>query len=338
MGMTIILSSRALRNWTMSVALAAGTLSCPTISLAQSSKQADSGEIELAKAHHEQGLSFFDQGQFDLALTEFKNAYALIPNYRLLLNIALTQEQLGNLRSAYKSLEQFLSEGSEKLSEEEAANVMNQLKELRGRLGSVQITLESDAKEVSLDGDALDPKTLNQPLLVNPGRHQLVILSRDGRNQSRGFSVEEGETKTIDLLGESAATSPSSPKMVEVGSKSSEPTDTGVVSGQPTFPWWAWTATGALGAGAAVTGIMALNTRQQEKDLEMSGGSSDERIELRQRTENTALASDILLGLSILSAGASVYFTIEWSDKSAQFKRTAQIQPTTNGILVRGTF
>jgi hypothetical protein len=76
------------------------------------------------------------------------------------------------------------------------------------------------------------------------------------------------------------------------------------------FPWKAWTLTGLLAGGAAVTGVTAyLNKRELDGQLAMFPSDPDEVDYYQRRTRGFALATDgLLIGTAIMAA-VSLYLT-----------------------------
>ncbi|MEN9579781.1 MAG: hypothetical protein RJA70_2790 [Pseudomonadota bacterium] len=64
---------------------------------------------ELARRHFESGAAYFEQAEYDEALTAFQKAYDLSGRHLILRNISLAQERLGNLVAAVAALDEFLT-------------------------------------------------------------------------------------------------------------------------------------------------------------------------------------------------------------------------------------
>src|SRR5688572_21286235 len=57
-----------------------------------------------ARERFNQGLALFEDGDYGLALIEFERAYAVVPDYRVLYNIAQVNIQLGRYAKARHAL------------------------------------------------------------------------------------------------------------------------------------------------------------------------------------------------------------------------------------------
>lgn len=63
---------------------------------------------ERARVHFTSGRAYFDSGEYERALQEFQQAYALSHREELHYNLFLCQERLGNVSEAIRELEAFL--------------------------------------------------------------------------------------------------------------------------------------------------------------------------------------------------------------------------------------
>ena len=76
------------------------------------------------------------------------------------------------------------------------------------------------------------------------------------------------------------------------------------------MPWTAYGITAALGAGTIVTGVLALGAHNDERDTEHRLTTPQELQAAQHKVDHLALASDIFLAATAISAGVSVYLTL----------------------------
>src|SRR5688500_11544745 len=74
------------------------------------------GDSKEAQEHFQRARTLYDEGDFNLALIEFKRAYDISPNYRVLYNIGQVNIQLFNYAAARKALGQYLEDGGQEIS------------------------------------------------------------------------------------------------------------------------------------------------------------------------------------------------------------------------------
>lgn len=126
-----------MRSTSLAVAaLAALTLAAPS-ALAQ-----ESAEDERARLHFEAGRSYYEEGNYEEALDEFRRAYTLSNRPVLLMNIAHCQERLGQWAEAAESLEQFIA--TMPPNAEERPTLQRRIENLRARAAQ-HGTTEPDA-------------------------------------------------------------------------------------------------------------------------------------------------------------------------------------------------
>lgn len=89
---------------------------------------------ELARRHFESGAAYFEQAEYEEALTAFQKAYELSGRHPILRNISIVHERLGNLAEAIAALDEFL----EKEPDGEGANT------IRARRDNLKVRLEKE--------------------------------------------------------------------------------------------------------------------------------------------------------------------------------------------------
>lgn len=70
---------------------------------------ADDPKIEAAKQHHDKGVEFFESGDYESALTEFKATYDLSKRQDVLFNMAVATDKLGRYSESAGYLERYLT-------------------------------------------------------------------------------------------------------------------------------------------------------------------------------------------------------------------------------------
>ena len=76
---------------------------------AQTQDDAGSEQDRVARMHFETGTALFESGDYEQAIESYRQAYALSPRPRLLFNIALGYERLGQLENAIQNLRAYLA-------------------------------------------------------------------------------------------------------------------------------------------------------------------------------------------------------------------------------------
>jgi hypothetical protein len=134
------------------------------------------------------------------------------------------------------------------------------------------------------------------------------VRSADGTLKTQSVTLSAGTEQRLRFEAETSTPQSHDADTAPSGAPASAKT-------QRTVPWIAWGVTGALGASAAVTGVLALGARADERDVQTRQGVKREALlAARDKVQNLALATDILLAGTLLGAGVSAYFTFRPAD------------------------
>jgi hypothetical protein len=259
-----------------------------------------------AQDAHRHALELFDRGRHAEALAEFKRAYGLSPSFRILFNIGLSQAALGDSLAAVEAFSSYLREGAEHIPGDRRQQVEAEITRLSKLLGWLNIDVAEAGAEVTLDGALLGQGPVSRQLRLNTGRHTVGVRSSDGTLKTQSVTLAAGEEQRLRFQTQISTPPTGSPRANGPAPSSAE----AAPNSRHDVPWVAWGVTGALGASAAVTGVLALSAHSAEKATKARRGVTQEELQAaRDKVENRALATDILLAGTALAAGVSVYLT-----------------------------
>lgn len=262
---------------------------------------------EEAQRRYTRALELFNEGSYDAALLEFRRAYELAPSWRILYNIGQVNVQLNDYARALEAFERYLSEGGAEVPAARGAEVKTQVERLRGRVAQLDITADVPGAEISIDDLPVGKTPLAQPIRVNVGRRKVAVTAAGLIPQSRIVEAAGSDKIKLEFTLRSPEASPSS---TASPSASVTGAPTAVAPSRHIF-WPGWIATGVLGVGAAVTGILSLSaTSDYDSKLDTLGVSRDELDDARKRSRNLSLTTDILTGATILAGGVSLYLSL----------------------------
>lgn len=265
-----------------------------------------------AGAHFERGVSFFKDGDYEAAMVEFKKAYEIAPNYRVLYNLGQTSRELRHYAPALTSFELYLAEGGAEIDAARRASVEAWIAELRGKVGSLAITTNVEGAEVAIDDIAVGKTPLEKPVRVNAGRRKLTMTKVGHAPLTRFVDVAGTEEKElqIDLVPLTAGSAPVAPAPAPVAPPPREP----VESEEPSaWPWAALGITAATGAATGIVGALALSRKSDFDDaLETYPTSATAVDDARSDARTFATTADVLGGVTIAGAIVTVIgFVIE---------------------------
>jgi len=304
---------------------------------------------EEARSRYERGKQLYEEGAFDAALIEFQRAYDLAPSYKILYNIGQVHRQRNDYASALRVFERYLKEGGADIDAKRKAEVDKEIAQLKGRVATLQITTNVPGAEILVDDEPVGKTPLPQGVLVNSGKRK-ITASKEGRVPvSKIINVAGSDTMKIalDLVESSgggpaptSTASPSSPP-ASSGAPAITGASTSLAPEKPPVPWLAWTITGALGVGAAVTGILALGASNDLKNKRSQPDANRKDLDDgSSRTKTLALVSDLLLVGTVVVGGVSIYLTVSEPSKesSARLKGPVRLGVGPGAMTLTGSF
>lgn len=210
-----------------------------------------------AIAAAQEGLNFYDRGQYKDALPKLVRANELVAAPTIGLMIARCLRKLGRLVEAsdrYLEVSKTKIEGKpSSLFLKAMADAAKEREILMPQIPVVIVEVEGGATAgtvASIDDIVIPPAELEQKRLVDPGVHRVSVIRGDA-GASEEVSVREGETRTVKLT-------PVRGSVADQGSSG----QTGPKSGMSTQKLVGFVALGVGAAGlaaGAVTGGMAAN-------------------------------------------------------------------------------
>lgn len=152
-----------------------------------------------ADRHFKTGVKLFEETKYSEALAEFEQAYALASHPLVLYNLATTHRALSQYAQAVDFYNRFLAEGKGVVKPAQLAKGQRELDDVLRLIARVEVTTTPEGATVSVDGRALGPTPLGQPLILGPGDH-VVNATLDGHDPAeRRFRVAAGDTLAVAL-------------------------------------------------------------------------------------------------------------------------------------------
>ncbi|MCA9623862.1 MAG: PEGA domain-containing protein [Myxococcales bacterium] len=274
--------------------------------------------VEAARQHYRRGTTLYQEGDYKLALIEFEKAYQKAPNYRVLYNIGQVNIQLNNYAAALSTLTRYLAEGKDEVPEDRRAAIEAELPQLRARTATITITSNVLGAEVLIDGVPCG-WTPVEDLVIDAGAHN-ITLNLEGRSTSEYVTLAGGETQVLEvaLRGVSEPAPrvvvppppapvvlppPSPPPLVKDERPVESPVPVGMIVG--------WSVTGSLVAAMIGTGVKALGAQQALAEVRDRETTNAELDAASARAVRWSVATDVLLGASLVAAGVSIYLSID---------------------------
>jgi hypothetical protein len=269
---------------------------------------------EEAAARYKRGLELYAEENYRGALIEFRKAYQLTGQYRVLYNVGQVCYQLQDYVCAVESFETYLKLGTGELTEKRTAEVMAEIAKLRPRIAKVTIESNVPGVDISID-DIPRGTTPFDAVRLSEGSHKLVASKEGKLPITRQLDVAGAETQTIKLELMDAA-----------GGQV-------VIRDAPAAPQSRWTTLsyvglgtgGALAVGAGVAGFIALSSASSLKSAQYVGPADDSALSLQRKVQTSRLAADVLAGAAILTVGATLFFTLSHSPEESTATSSARV-------------
>ncbi|WP_394842406.1 hypothetical protein LZC95_35725 [Pendulispora brunnea] len=265
--------------------------------------QSDEASTKAARARFQEGVQYYDKGQYENARAAFLQAYALRKHPAVLLNLAQSSLKSGHPMEAVKYFQQFLRE-STSMTPAQRSDAEKGLVEARSKLGRLEISAPTGA-EISVDSTPVGTAPLSDSVDVEPGTHMIRAKLPDGTADVKSVTPGPGDKLKVIF---SAPEAPTAPAPVPVpaptsttppGPSSSTPSalDTppsepiaGTTTPPPAESSGKWSLVpGIVGAGVGVAGLgTALAFYFFKQSAQDSADSADAEIREDARRNNVS--------------------------------------------------
>lgn len=290
---------------------------------------------EKAVKAFEAGVSFYNEGRYDLACPLFDEAYALRPSWKLWYNIGQCQAALKNYGVALDAFDNYLVGGGDELDTRRIDSVMAEMRRLKGLVAQISISGPDGAK-IYVD-ERYRGEIPETPIVrVTAGKPHTVEIRVDD-NVWLARRVKLGSGQLFELSGKSESTvisakqdEPAAPQRESNEDEAPQLDDSGQVEisnerkpvATPIF-WSSVGATAGLGLAAGISSIVAEKKYDDAKGTEKD---SAERESL-SRAQTVARVFAITAGAALVTTAVLAFFTDFGSDEEGVEGQTFFIGP-----------
>ncbi|HET9960173.1 MAG TPA: hypothetical protein VFQ61_37035 [Polyangiaceae bacterium] len=217
---------------------------------------------QAAREAFRQGVTYFDQKQYDKARASFAQAYLLKRHPAVLLNLAQSELRSGKEADAAEHFAQFLRENKE-AAEGERQSAEAGLSAAKAAALELTVSVDEDGATVLVDGSPKGTSPLPGPLYLSPGAHT-VSAKLEEREASSQLNATAGQTGNLSLRVSKPAPAPkpiapapvpSQPAQAEARAEAPAPLAEESVGRPPFFRWVTSSPVGLVGAGLTVLGV-----------------------------------------------------------------------------------
>lgn len=279
-----------------------------------------------ASARFQRGLAFYGEGDYALALIEFERAYQLVPDFRVLYNIGQVSIQLSHPSEALRALERYLEEGRATLTAERTQTVESDLAMLRARTAHLLVEGTQGA-EVLVDEESQGLLPLDKALLIDAGRHQVVVKKEGFHPFTQRITLAGAEELRIAAQLEQKELSkpiPVTSKPDPLGAEVLDARRHQSATSYPSYALVSWVSAGVLGGGAVFSAVMGMSAKSRLNELKSHPDPSESDLAKESSAAGSwFLAADILAVSSLLAAGAGLYFSLSGTDTGPRLQAQA---------------
>jgi Tetratricopeptide repeat len=306
-----------------------------------------------ARAHFQRGVDFFKEGDFRAALIEFKRAYEIAPNYKVLYNLGQTSLELQDYASALRSFDRYLSDGGKEVPAARRTQVDGEIEKLKKRVARIEVTTNVPDAEIFVDDVSVGHTPLSAPVAVSAGRRKISAL-KGGLTSTRMVDVAGGDSTAVSLEILAPTAAPAAPRAPEpartpVRTPEATPPPVVLVPAAPAVAaqrsqgnkalWVGITVTGALAAGTVATGIFTLRSKKDFDNTIARYGVEPQAVsDARSKTRTLALVTDILAGATVVAGGITVVSVLVGGGSSKEQAKALAMSVTPGGLVATGTF
>ncbi|HET7539880.1 MAG TPA: PEGA domain-containing protein [Polyangiaceae bacterium] len=293
-----------------------------------------------ARERFQRGVALYREGSFDAALAEFRRAYEIAPNYRILYNLAQVQVERHDSVAALALFQQYLQQGGNEIDAERRAQIERDMQSLRKRVADLTVESNVSGAQLAIDGVEAGTLPLTEPIQVNSGVRQLTLAKPGYQSVSRSVTIAGAEPLKLSLslepLAGPTAVPPAPVAAAATQAPKKEPEPAEQSTGLSTPFWISAVATGVF-TGAAVTfGVVTLNRNQKLDDALNHHPTDPQAIDdARSSVKTSALLTDVCAGAAIVGVVASVYFAL--TSPSAEAPPTKAARPERLRLGVGGS-
>lgn len=271
---------------------------------------------QQAAERFERGVQLFKEQAYRAAVIEFQRAYDLVPDYRLLYNLAHAKHQLQDYLGAARDYEAYLAQGGAEIPSERRAHVEQTLSALGSRVGRIDVKVNRAGVEVYLDDARVGAAPLPSLLLANIGRHRVSARAPDGTVAAEFVDVAGGDIAEVRVV----LSDPAKPIAAGAAARHVEPA-------RPWSPKQRLAVASLIAGGAGLiggitTGVMSLRAKNdldgQIRELGVDRGEVDDQ---RDKVDRLSMTTDVMIGAGIALAATG---TVLWLVGTREQERTAR--------------
>lgn len=262
----------------------------------------DNASLSEARTRYKRGLELYEDGDYKLALIEFRRSYSLAPTFKLLYYIGAVEYQLNNYSAALRAYQQYLQDGGSEIPESRRVVVRKDIDALHARTAHITVRVNVAGADVAINDQSIGASPLSEKMLVDAGTLRIVVTKTDYQTSTKTMTLAGADDVEvpIELL-----------KIPHVAPAHVASTNVPAIA--------SWSAAGLFTVGAVVSGLVALSASDKAESLirpDLTAPSAPTAADARSQLEHQrdvarswAIATDVFVGAAIVGAAFGTYFS-----------------------------
>lgn len=164
-----------------------------------------------ARDHFRRGQAAYQQGNYDLAITEWLSGYELEQRPEFQYNLAQAYERLGRLQDAANALQRFVESADPDDSSYSDATARLASLQQRLALTGVRVLGGQDGASIFVDGRDWGRLPRPDKISVSPGSHQIVVRLAGFKDFQTNVVIPAGQVIDIEIVMEPGVGTTSAP-------------------------------------------------------------------------------------------------------------------------------
>ncbi len=297
-------------------------------------------EKEKAREYFKEGVSLFDEKNYEQALEKFEQAFMIVPHWSSRFNIGMCHYYLGDHARALAELLAFQAEEGGEAPEDMMTEAAQVIDSARAKVAIITFSGMDETAEVTIDDQAPVTSPDGVEIFITPGAHQFRVMEEGNIVLDDQITAKAGQTKEV---------------LVYV--KTEEKTEARVPVAAPkgevnAFKAAGWSLIGLAGASlivGAVTGGLVIGKKQKIEDLEKEylTAPADERDALVEKAadhyDQGVVLGDtstafFVIGALAAAGGAALLVLDSKREKKPKADASLSLGLAPTGIFLSGAF
>lgn len=268
--------------------------------------ESDPERAREAAARFDEAVELYQDGSLDAALVQFERAYELVPNPRLLYNLAQVQAERHEYVAAIGLFERYLRESGPSLSAARRAEAESQIVALHARVARLWVESDVEGAQLFVDDEPAGTLPLEEPIVIDSGVRTVRVEAEGYGPAVRKLKVAGGDEPRLSLPVRALARATEQPGAdLTPGQRADE-------TPHARRLWIAGGATVALGAATLTMGLLARNeSRAYDAELDRFGAKENRIADHRANLKTYAGLTDGFAVATAVALGFAVYYAID---------------------------